>query len=94
MNHPNLAVRELKNIGATVAQRLHEIGIRTKADLERVGAVTAYCEIKQTYPEARTPLCYYLYSLEGALRDEHWDEIGEDVKQALRNDAARFLETN
>ena len=92
MNHANPAVRELRNIGATVAQRLHEIGIRTKDDLERVGAVTAYCEIKHRHPEARTPLCYYLYSLEGALRDQHWDDIGENVKKALRNDAACFSE--
>lgn len=93
MHHPNPAVRDLKNIGVTVAQRLHEIGIRTKGDLERVGAVTAYCEIKQRHPTARTPLCYYLYSLEGALRDQHWDDIGESVKRTLRNNAARFLET-
>lgn len=92
MTNPNLAVRELKNIGATVAQRLNEIGIHTKDDLKRVGTVTAYCEMKQRYPEARTPLCYYLYSLEGALRDQHWDDIGEDVKEALRVDAARFLD--
>lgn len=93
MSHVNPAVRELKNIGATVVQRLHEVGIRTKDDLERVGSVSAYCEIKQRHPEARTPLCYYLYSLEGALRDQHWDDIGEDVKKTLRNDAARFSDT-
>ena len=57
----DLPVRELRNIGVTVAQRLHEIGIRTRQDLERVGAVAAYCEMKQRNPEARTPLCYYLY---------------------------------
>lgn len=92
MDHPDLAVKELKNIGTTVAQRLNQVGIRTKNDLKRVGAVTAYCEIKQRHPEARTPFCFYLYSLEGALRDQHWDDIGEDVKQALRADAARFLD--
>ncbi|WP_299505081.1 TfoX/Sxy family protein [uncultured Roseobacter sp.] len=91
MDNPNLTVRELKNIGATVAQRLYEVGIRTQDDLKRVGAVTAYCEMKRRHPGARTPLCYYLYSLEGALRDQHWDRIGEDVKETLRNDAARFL---
>ncbi|MFG5382787.1 TfoX/Sxy family protein [Yoonia sp. R2-816] len=90
MKRANPAVRELKNIGATVARQLHEIGIQTKDDLERVGAATAYCEMKQRHPEARTPLCYYLYSLEGALRDQHWDDIGDDVKKSLQNDVARF----
>lgn len=91
MIHPSPTVSELRNIGATVAKRLHEIGIRTKDDLARVGAVTAFCEIKQRHPAARTPHCYYLYSLEGALRDQHWDDIGDDVKDALRKEAARFL---
>lgn len=85
------AVGQLRNIGPTVAHRLNEIGIRTRGELERVGAVTAYCEIKQRNPETRIPLCYYLYSLEGALRDQHWDSIGEEAKKSLRNSASRFL---
>lgn len=93
MSDADPAIRKLKNIGATVAQRLHEVGIRTRCDLERLGAVSAYCEIKRRHPEARIPLCYYLYSLEGALRDEHWDDIGEDVKKGLRDAAARFSPT-
>jgi len=93
MKQLNPPVRELKNIGSTVAQRLHEVGIRTKDDLERVGAVTAYCEIKQRHPAARTPLCYYLYSLEGALQGRHWDDIGDGVKERLRNDVVRFSQT-
>lgn len=93
MNNPDLPVKELRNIGVTVARRLHEVGIRTQRDLERIGAVTAYCEIKQRHPEARTPLCYYLYSLEGALRGQHWDDLGETVKRTLREEVARFAET-
>lgn len=88
---PSAAVGQLKNIGPTVARRLNEVGIRTRGELERAGSVAAYCEIKQRNPEARTPLCYYLYSLEGALRDQHWDDIGEESKVSLRNKAARFL---
>ncbi|WP_366941538.1 TfoX/Sxy family protein [uncultured Litoreibacter sp.] len=94
MKHSTTAVGELRNIGTTVARRLSEVGVRTKEDLERAGAVTAYCEMKQRHPEARTPLCYYLYSLEGALRGQHWDDIGEDLKEALRRDAARFSDTS
>jgi DNA transformation protein len=29
------------------------------------------------------PVCYYLYSLEGALRGKHWDALGESVKRSL-----------
>ncbi|MEM9441472.1 MAG: TfoX/Sxy family protein [Pseudomonadota bacterium] len=92
MNQTSVAVGQLKNIGPTVARRLHEVGIHTKDDLKRVGAVSAYCDIKQLHPEARTPLCYYLYSLEGALRGQHWDSIGEGVKRSLKTEAARLLD--
>ncbi len=92
MSQSSVAVGQLKNIGPTVARRLNEVGIHTKDDLQRVGAVSAYCEIKQLHPEARTPLCYYLYSLEGALRGQHWDSLGEGVKKSLRNEVARLLD--
>ncbi|WP_373701122.1 MULTISPECIES: TfoX/Sxy family DNA transformation protein [Bacteroidales] len=29
------------------------------------------------------PVCYYLYSLQGALMDLHWNEISEELKQEL-----------
>ncbi|KAB7615457.1 TfoX/Sxy family protein [Amylibacter sp. SFDW26] len=90
MDQHSIAVGKLKNIGPTVARRLNEIGIHSKSDLERVGVVTAYCEVKQRYPEASIPVCYYLYSLEGALKNQHWDEIGDDVKLSLKERANRF----
>lgn len=91
MSRSSVAVSDLRNIGTTVASRLAQIGIRTRADLERVGSVAAYCEMKQQSPNARLSLCYYLYSLEGALRDRHWDDIGADVKKALREKAERYV---
>ncbi len=30
------------------------------------------------------PLCYYLYSFEGAINDKHWDAIGDKIKQELK----------
>ncbi|WP_197714623.1 TfoX/Sxy family DNA transformation protein [Nitrosomonas supralitoralis] len=40
--------------------------------------------IKERYPNETLPVCYYLYSFEGALTDEHWDEIGEHRKQQFK----------
>lgn len=91
MATPFAALTQLRNIGPTVARRLNEVGIHTRGDLERVGAVTAYCEIKQRNPKVSIPLCYYLYSLEGALTDQHWDHIGEDKKLSLKSRASRFI---
>jgi len=77
-------VGQLKNIGPTVARRLLEIGVKTRKDLEAVGPVAAYQHISANYPGKHLPVCYYLYSLEGALRDQHWNDIPERVKTTLQ----------
>lgn len=76
---------ELKNIGKKIASRLAQVGIKTESDLRRVGAVAAYQLIRKKYPNETLPLCYYLYSFEGALTDKHWDGIGEKRKAELRS---------
>lgn len=77
-------VSELKNIGKTVASRLHEIGITTEAELKKLGAAKAYKWLSQQNPDKHLPVCYYLYSLEGALQDKHWDDLSEKEKKSLR----------
>ena len=77
----------LKNIGATVEQRLNEIGVFTREDLQRIGPATAYREMKRNHPDVTLPRCYYLFSLEGALRDVHWDSIPVAAKRRLSADA-------
>ncbi|AWZ00592.1 MAG: TfoX/Sxy family protein [Rhodobiaceae bacterium] len=77
-------VGQLKNIGPTVARRLMEIGVITRQDLEAVGPAAAYRHISANHPGKHLPVCYYLYSLEGALRDQHWNEIPEEVKRTLQ----------
>lgn len=85
MRHRDVRIAQLKNIGPTIALRLAEVGIHTKADLEAVGPVAAYHRICEKHPGKRIPVCYYLYSLEGAIRGVHWDAISEPVKHSLRN---------
>lgn len=75
---------ELKNIGKKIAGRLNEIGIFSEDELRVVGAVAAHRMIKERYPNETLPACYYLYSFEGALRNKHWNDIGEKRKQELR----------
>jgi DNA transformation protein and related proteins len=72
-----------KNIGPTIATRLHEIGVYTLADLKQRGAGRAYLEIKANFPDKTLPICYYLYSFEGALLDVHWNDIPEERKEEL-----------
>jgi DNA transformation protein len=83
MTNDDRRVEQLMNVGPTIARRLAEIGIRTGHDLRRVGAVAAYEMICARYPGQTIPVCYYLYSLEGALRAQHWDALAPRTKESL-----------
>ncbi|MEO1050372.1 MAG: TfoX/Sxy family protein [Bacteroidota bacterium] len=78
---------KLKNIGKTIEKRLNEIGVYSKEDLETIGPVKAYRLIKENYPDKTIPVCYYLYSFEGALLNRHWDDIPEETKEELKKAA-------
>ena len=78
------SLSELQNIGKTLESRLHEIGIRSDVELKSVGAVKAYKWLAGKYPEKHLPVCYYLYSLEGAIQDKHWKEFTGNEKLMLR----------
>ncbi len=80
----NRKLTELKNIGKKIAGRLNEVGIFYEDELLIVGAVEAHRMIKEKYPNETIPVCYYLYSFEGALMDKHWNDIGENKKRELK----------
>lgn len=77
-------LRKAKNIGATIEKCLNEIGIFTLADLAEMTSVEAFKRIREHYPEKTIPVCYYLYSLEGALLDLHWNDIPSGLKEELK----------
>lgn len=81
------SLRDLRNIGATIEKRLRSIGIHSPEDLARVGPAEAWRRIRDANPGATVPVCYYLYSFEGALRGVHWDDLPEQVKAKLRQEA-------
>lgn len=85
----NIRINELKNIGETIERRLNEIGIYTKEDLELTGPVKAYKKIQENNPARTFPVCYYLYSFEGALTDKHWDDIPEKSKEYLKKQVGK-----
>lgn len=80
----NRQLTDLKNIGTKIANRLNEVGISSENELREVGAVEAHKRLKAKYPNETLPVCYYLYSFEGALSDQHWDNIGEERKRRLK----------
>ena len=81
----------LKNIGPTIEKRLNEIGVYTKHDLQNIGPVRAYKKIQNKYQDKTIPVCYYLYSLEGALTNTHWDDIPQSRKDELRYECTNIL---
>ncbi len=80
----NKPLSELQNIGKTVASRLHEIGITNEVELKKLGSAKAYKWLSEQNSGKHLPICYYLYSLEGAIQDKHWDELSEKEKTKLR----------
>lgn len=83
MPSPSTLLRGLTNIGPTIAARLEAVGIRTVGDLNRVGVAHAYTLVKANNPGKTLPVCYYLYSLQGALDGVHWDAVPKRKKQQL-----------
>ena len=81
----NSDLRKAKNIGTTIEKYLNEIGIFTLADLAETTSVEAFMKIRKQYPERTMPICYYLYSLEGALLNLHWNDIPSELKEELKN---------
>ena len=79
----NNDLSSMKNIGPTIQKRLQEIGINSKKDLKKIGPVLAYQKIQSQNPEKTIPVCYYLYSLQGALENKYWDDISQNKKQKL-----------
>lgn len=80
----NRKIEALKNIGKKIAARLNEVGVFYEEELRAIGAVEAYKKIREKHPDEILPLCYYLYSFEGAIADKHWDAIGEKRKRELK----------
>jgi len=78
-------LRNLKNIGKTLAARLDEIGVHTPQELNRLGAPEAHRRIQKNHADQKLPVCYYLYSLEGAIQEKDWREFTEAEKAAMRS---------
>ncbi|MCI0332858.1 MAG: TfoX/Sxy family protein [Planctomycetes bacterium] len=84
MPSANTRLNGLTNIGPTIAARLEAVGIKTVADLRRAGGPAgAYNLLKANSSGKTVPVCYYLYSLQGALDRVHWDALTKKAKRKL-----------
>ena len=72
----------IKNMGPKSRVWLHEIGIDTLEDLEAIGAVEAYRQLKTSRPTEVT--LNMLWGLQGALLNIHWNALPPDMKADLK----------
>ncbi len=75
---------ELKNLGNTSINWLSSIGVQNQQDLENIGAVNAYNEIKNRGIRVSKVL---LYALHGAMTDTYWNDLDGDTKKSLLDQA-------
>ena len=72
---------KLKGLGPKSEKSLNEIGVYTKQDLERIGAVKIFIKLKN---ECSTkPSLNFLYALVGAIENKHWADIAKSERSRL-----------
>lgn len=74
-------IENLRNLGPASAAWLHEIGVHTRADLERLGPVIAYRLVRQRRSSTSLNL---LWAMAAALSDKDWRDLSADEKERLR----------
>ena len=84
------SLSDLPNIGREGARLLAAAGIRTPAQLKRLGAVAAALRIRDIRPD--DPPCRSLLSgLDGAIRGVRWHAIPADERARLWTQYERRL---
>lgn len=72
---------KLKGLGPKSEKSLNEIGIFTKNDLVKLGAIKTFIRLKN---ECSTrPSLNFLYALVGAIEDKHWADIAKSERTRL-----------
>ena len=74
-------ISELSNLGPKSEAWLNEIGVYSKADIERIGSVEIYRLLKQRGLPASLNL---VYAIEAMLIGEHWTKLSPRHKAELR----------
>jgi DNA transformation protein len=78
-------LEQLPGIGPKTIAALHQVSIKTVADLRAIGAVSAYLRLKHADPQRITRNA--LWDLYGALNGIHWAEIPPEIKSQLLKEA-------
>jgi DNA-3-methyladenine glycosylase I len=82
------AIAQLPNLGPASSEWLADIGVRTRRQLEALGAVETYRQLRQRGYPASLNLAY---AIEGALRGIAWSRLPLALKTELRVSAAAAM---
>ncbi|MDX1420210.1 MAG: TfoX/Sxy family DNA transformation protein [Rubricoccaceae bacterium] len=91
MAAPKEPLTGLKNLGPQSAAMLREVGIETPEGLREAGAVMAYKLLQYRFGRVRVN-ALFLFALEGALTDRHWNSFTAAERACLRAEADGELE--
>jgi len=75
-----VSIRQIRNLGKVSAKMLKDIGICNRAELEGIGPVAAYIQIRE---EGGKPSLNLLYAMVAGLRDMHWNDLTREDKGEL-----------
>ncbi|KAA3610114.1 MAG: competence protein TfoX [Calditrichaeota bacterium] len=76
------SLRELPNIGKTLADKLNLIGINNEQELKQLGSENTIIKIATI--ENSGACINMLYALEGAIQGIRWHGLDKDRKQELK----------
>ncbi len=80
-------IAKLKGLGDASEKQLNTIGIYTKKDLEKIGALEIYIKLKEPH------LCF-LYALVGAIENRSWLDVAQNDKTRLLIELDNFKHPN
>lgn len=78
--HDDTPLSALPNLGPRSAALLAPVGLRTLADLRRVGSVAAYVQARRSGQPVSLNL---LWAMEGALTGERWQTVARRERTRL-----------
>ena len=82
-----MRISEMRNLGPQMERWLAEIDIHGDADLRRAGAIAAWHRLRFAFGKRVT--LNALFAMEAALLDCDWRALPAEVKDRLRQAAAR-----
>ena len=81
---------QLKGLGPKSELSLNQIGIFTRQQLQEVGPVAAFIELKNR--SAQAPSLNFLWAMVGALENRHWADIAQTERGRLLEELQGYHE--